>query len=473
MDINIESQIVVKTAAQWAINATVYSEKRILVTSDAYYGSTDFRKFKIADGVQTWANLQDLPFLTAVSGLAAVLGVSASTGDIPITSPDGNKSVAITDLTVNSTASDGGSNYSASILDPNFCQTEQYSSGVGGFSLIQPAYQRLNHDILLLLDAPDVNLANETASRILSTDASKNIKGLSTATYPSLSELAFLKGVTSAIQTQINTKQATLTADIFGTFLDSLASKATPVNADTIPLKDSADTNDAKEVSLTDFKAFLKTYFDTLYQVAGTYLTSANIVETITNGDTTHASSSNALFDALALKEPLKGSDDNYVTDAQLVVIGNTSGTNTGDQDLTPYQKLVTPTTVKTSNYTVVAYDLVPVDVSGGTVVLTLPSAPADKTIVAIKQIAVGTSAQGYVTTINCAGSDVFNKAGGATTGSMSVLNQSIVLQYKSSTAIWYAVSNDIPLSETDIRYVQSARINGRIYAQIKIGYGN
>ena len=31
-------------------------------------------------------------------------------------------------------------------------------------------------------------------------------------------------------------------------------------------------------------------------------------------------------------KEPLKGSDDNYVTDAQLVVIGNTSGTNTGDE---------------------------------------------------------------------------------------------------------------------------------------------
>lgn len=34
---------------------------------------------------------------------------------------------------------------------------------------------------------------------------------------------------------------------------------------------------------------------------------------------------------ALNNKEPLKGSDDNYVTDAQLVVISNTSGTNTGD----------------------------------------------------------------------------------------------------------------------------------------------
>jgi hypothetical protein len=34
---------------------------------------------------------------------------------------------------------------------------------------------------------------------------------------------------------------------------------------------------------------------------------------------------------ALNGKEPLKGSDDNYVTDAEKIVIGNTSGTNTGD----------------------------------------------------------------------------------------------------------------------------------------------
>jgi len=41
-------------------------------------------------------------------------------------------------------------------------------------------------------------------------------------------------------------------------------------------------------------------------------------------------------------KEPAKGSNDNYVTDAQLVVIGNTSGTNTGDQDLSGYLTSVT-----------------------------------------------------------------------------------------------------------------------------------
>lgn len=35
--------------------------------------------------------------------------------------------------------------------------------------------------------------------------------------------------------------------------------------------------------------------------------------------------------------EPVRGSDDNYVTDAEKTVLGNTSGTNTGDQDLSGY----------------------------------------------------------------------------------------------------------------------------------------
>ena len=37
------------------------------------------------------------------------------------------------------------------------------------------------------------------------------------------------------------------------------------------------------------------------------------------------------LNNALAGKEPAKGADDNFVTDAEKVVIGNTSGANTGD----------------------------------------------------------------------------------------------------------------------------------------------
>jgi len=55
-----------------------------------------------------------------------------------------------------------------------------------------------------------------TASQLLATDASKNIVSLAVATYPSLTELTYLKGVTSAIQTQLNAKQATISLGAIG-----------------------------------------------------------------------------------------------------------------------------------------------------------------------------------------------------------------------------------------------------------------
>lgn len=51
-----------------------------------------------------------------------------------------------------------------------------------------------------------VKLDASTASRILSTDASKNITALDTTTYPSLTELSYIKGLSSAVQTQITNK---------------------------------------------------------------------------------------------------------------------------------------------------------------------------------------------------------------------------------------------------------------------------
>lgn len=51
-------------------------------------------------------------------------------------------------------------------------------------------------------------------------------------------------------------------------------------------------------------------------------------------GTTDHAALSNLAYAAAAHTgfEPAKGADDNFVTDAEKVVIGNTSGTNTGDK---------------------------------------------------------------------------------------------------------------------------------------------
>ena len=52
----------------------------------------------------------------------------------------------------------------------------------------------------------NVRLNNQTASRILSLDANQDVTALDTATYPSLTELSYVKGVTSDIQTQLNSK---------------------------------------------------------------------------------------------------------------------------------------------------------------------------------------------------------------------------------------------------------------------------
>jgi hypothetical protein len=59
--INIDSQNVVQTTAEWALDSTVYSDKFVLWVSDAFYGATDQMQFKKADGVQTFANLDFMP----------------------------------------------------------------------------------------------------------------------------------------------------------------------------------------------------------------------------------------------------------------------------------------------------------------------------------------------------------------------------------------------------------------------------
>lgn len=56
------------------------------------------------------------------------------------------------------------------------------------------------------LSASTLTLSGNTASRLMASDASKNVASLSTSTYPSLTEISYVKGVTSALQTQIDLK---------------------------------------------------------------------------------------------------------------------------------------------------------------------------------------------------------------------------------------------------------------------------
>lgn len=61
------------------------------------------------------------------------------------------------------------------------------------------------------LTVPNLIGSELTASELIATDANKKLVSLAVATYPSLTELTYIKGVTSSIQTQIDSKFTTPT----------------------------------------------------------------------------------------------------------------------------------------------------------------------------------------------------------------------------------------------------------------------
>jgi hypothetical protein len=114
-------------------------------------------------------------------------------------------------------------------------------------------------------------------------------------------------------------------------------------------------------------------------------------------------------------------------------------------------QTPLTRTSVKTSAYTAAVNDLVPVNTTSSNVTITLPTAPADKARITVKHIIQGGT---NTVTVATGGSDVFNKTGGSTTLTLSLLAQGVELQYDAANAIWTVLSDDLPLSQLDLRYV-------------------
>lgn len=108
----------------------------------------------------------------------------------------------------------------------------------------------------------------------------------------------------------------------------------------------------------------------------------------------------------------------------------------------------LTPTAVKTTTYAAVINDFVPCDNTGASFTVTLPAAPADKSILGVKLVILGAA---HTITVAAGGSDVFNKTGGSTSLTLSLLNQAVVLQYQATGGIWYVISTDAPLSSLGI----------------------
>lgn len=67
----------------------------------------------------------------------------------------------------------------------------------------------------LNLSSGDITVSNLTADELMATDSAKKIVSLPVSTYPSKAEIAYVKGVTSAIQTQLDAKSALDTTNTF------------------------------------------------------------------------------------------------------------------------------------------------------------------------------------------------------------------------------------------------------------------
>ena len=118
------------------------------------------------------------------------------------------------------------------------------------------------------LTVPDIIDSSLTASELIAANGSKKIVSLAVATYPSLVELTYVKGVTSAIQTQMNLKAPLASPALTGT-------PTAPTQA--------ANDNSTK--------------------IATTAYADAKVSDAIADTVTTIAPSQNAVFDALALKQ--------------------------------------------------------------------------------------------------------------------------------------------------------------------------
>lgn len=111
---------------------------------------------------------------------------------------------------------------------------------------------------------------------------------------------------------------------------------------------------------------------------------------------------------------------------------------------------------VQTGNYTGTAGQYARFDLTAGSATLTLPTAPADRTMMGAKIVVQpGTS----TLTVAAGGTDVFNMTGGSQTLSLSLLNQGLLLLYSSVLGGWIDISDDLPLSGLDARYVAKSTL--------------
>jgi len=134
------------------------------------------------------------------------------------------------------------------------------SNGLGGYQITTPANVRGYLNVADGAEANTVDSVNsQTGAVVLDAD---DIDDTSTTNkFTTASDISKLSGIEALADVT--------DAGNVGSSIHGSTAKTTPVDADTVPLIDSAASNVLKKLSWANIKATLKTYFDTLYYGSG------------------------------------------------------------------------------------------------------------------------------------------------------------------------------------------------------------
>lgn len=128
-----------------------------------------------------------------------------------------------------------------------------------------------------------------------------------------------------------------------------------------------------------------------------------------------------------------------------------------------PPPTALTITATKTISYALSADEFVPVDSSAGALTLTLPTAPADGT-----QAGCVIISGGNTVTVARGGADLIGKpTTGVTSRTLNVMGQSMILQYESSVAVWFVLSDADPVLD-DGNYTE---LNTATAGRVKVNF--
>lgn len=143
---------------------------------------------------------------TGGQSLAQTLAIGNKTGEQDMLSDNGNSVLSLLDNNLALTYTNVGLGMNAGVYAGNTQAALYYQSlAVQSTLLFNESVSLLQSlNLPLAFDAPTYTFTNENLNSIASFNGASELIGLDTATYPDLTELSYVKGVTSSIQDQLD-----------------------------------------------------------------------------------------------------------------------------------------------------------------------------------------------------------------------------------------------------------------------------